>query len=63
MFVLAPAHVRDVVVACVCVALGSSIVIIIIIIVAAVVVIGLVHGLLSGAPGMDAVGVIVATIL
>ena len=57
------AAVPDVVVACVCVALGSIIVIIISSI-AAVVVIGLVHGLLSGAPGMDVVVVvIVASIL
>ena len=63
VLVLALAHVPDVVVACVRVALGSIIVIIIRSI-AAVVMIRLLHGLLSGAPGIDAVGVvIVASIL
>ena len=63
VFVLATADVPDVVVACVRVALGSSIVIIIMSI-AAVAVIGLLHGLLSSAPGIDAVVVvIVASIL
>ena len=63
VLVLALAHVPDVVVACVRVAVGSIIVIIMMSI-AVVVVIGLLHGLLSSPPGIDAVVVvIVASIL